>query len=136
MAHYLASDIIVKSIKERESLGEIIAETDKNQIIAERDKNLNKQDRRKYPILLPAVKHIHEMERRENGDWYCLTSFTKPELPPEWLDLRYIPPGLSFEFYKFLKAEYEKYAEDDPYGGPDWDGWVNSLIFDIVRYIY
>ena len=42
MAHDLASDIIIKIIKERESLGEIIAERDKNQIIAERDKNPNK----------------------------------------------------------------------------------------------
>ena len=74
MACDIASDMVPTILKARES---------QSDMIRKRNKDPSFQDRNKYPILLPTIKQIHEMELEENGDWYCLASFTKPELPPE-----------------------------------------------------
>ena len=76
--------------------------------------NANKP-KSKYPNLSTTCKHIHEMELREDGNWYCLLSFRKPELPPEWVILSKAPPGISRQFSDFLSREYDKYVDDHFY---------------------
>ena len=70
---------------------------------------------RNQPNHAPCVKYIHEMELRKDGQWYCLMSFSKPEIPPGWMSLMNIPPGISEKFIKFLSKEYETFVETDPY---------------------
>ena len=105
MACDMASDMVRTILKARES---------QSDMIRERNKDPSFQDRNKYPIILPTIKEIHEMQLDKNGDWFYLASFTKPELPPEWLNLKGLPPGVQYALSGFIQAEYEKYVEEDP----------------------
>ena len=106
MAHNFVNKIVVKILTEiDEALYRV------NVQCAE---NANKP-KSKYPNLSTTCKHIHEMELREDGNWYCLLSFRKPELPPEWVILSKAPPGISRKFSDFLSREYDKYVDDHFY---------------------
>ena len=110
MAHYLAADMIDKIFREREDL------LYRSRVQGAQQSNKPKLDRNP-PNHLPTVKYIHEMELREDGHWYCLISFTKSEIPPDWQNLNDLPPGLTNRFIEFLSKEYETYVKTDPYAG-------------------
>ena len=108
MAHELASDMLFRIMKEREDLLYRLR-------VKTAQKSNNPPPPPKFPIFGATYKHIHELELREDGNWYCLLSFTKPEIPLEWVNLNDLPPGTSDKFVKFLSKEYETYVETDPY---------------------
>ena len=111
MAHYLAADMIDKIFREREDL------LYRCRVQGAQESNKPQNVNRQPPNHLPTVKYIHEMELREDGHWYCLVSFTKSEVPPDWENLNYLPPGLTNKFIEFLSKEYETYIKTDPYAG-------------------
>ena len=111
MAHYLAADMIDKIFREREDL------LYRCRVQGAQESNKPQNVNRQPPNHLPTVKYIHEMELREDGHWYCLISFTKSEIPPDWQNLNDLPPGLTNRFIEFLSKEYETYVKTDPYAG-------------------
>ena len=106
-AHDLAVDMITKIYQEREDV--------LYNVRIQAAKKTNQPQIRKQPVHCPTVRYIHEMELRTDGHWYCLLSFTKSEIPPEWLKLSNVPPGISDNFRKFLSKEYETYVWTDSY---------------------
>ena len=100
-AHDLATDIITKIYQEREDL--------LYNLRIQEAKESN-QSQIKQPVHCPTVRYIHEMELRTDGHWYCLLSFTKSEIPPEWLKLINVPLGITDNFRKFLSKEYKTYV--------------------------
>ena len=107
MAHDLASNMITRIFKEREDL--------LYRLKVQAAQESNQTPKPNQPAHCPTVRYVHEMELREDGHWYCLLSFTKPEIPPEWQNLNDVPPGISEHFIKFLSKEYETYVDTDPY---------------------
>ena len=103
-AHKFASGIIHK----------IQAETEDYlyRMTVEHAKNSNKPVE-KFPKLDGlTTKHIHEMELREDGQWYCLVNYMKPEIAPTWENLNGLPQGTTDNFRGFLTWEYDKYIDD------------------------
>ena len=103
-AHKFASGIIHK----------IQAETEDYlyRMTVEHAKNSNKPVE-KFPKLDGlTTKHIHEMELREDGHWYCLVNYMKPEIAPTWENLNGLPQGTTDNFRGFLTWEYDKYVDD------------------------
>ena len=111
MAHYLAADMIDKIFREREDL------LYRCRVQGAQESNKPQNVNRQPPNHLPTVKYIHEMELREDGHWYCLISFTKSEVPPDWQNLNDLPPGLTNRLIEFLSKENETYVKTDPYAG-------------------
>ena len=107
MAHDLASDMITRIFREREDL--------LYRLKVQAAQESNQPPKPNQPAHCPTVRYVHEMELREDGHWYCLLSFTKPEIPPQWQNLNDMPPGISELFIKFLSKEYETYVDTDPY---------------------
>lgn len=109
MAHEHASDIIAKVRQERE-----------DGLYRLKVKAAQESNQPKKPTHLPHIavsRYIHEMELHENGHWYCLVSYTKPEIPPQWWILDDLPAGLTEHFIRFLSKEFKTYVETDPYAG-------------------
>ena len=109
MAFDLAADMIDTIYKSRKELLYQL------KVKAAQESNIPKHHDPNQPNHAPCVKYIHEMELRKDGQWYCLMSFSKPEIPPGWMSLMNIPPGISEKFIKFLSKEYETFVETDPY---------------------
>ena len=109
MAFDLAAEMIDTIYKSRKELLYQL------KVKAAQDSNIPIHYDRNQPNHAPCVKYIHEMELRKDGQWYCFMSFGKPEIPPGWMSLQNIPPGVSEKFIKFLSKEYETFVETDPY---------------------
>ena len=103
-AHKFASGIIHK----------IQAETEDclYRMTVEHAKNSNKPVEKIPKLDGLTTKHIHEMELREDGNWYCLVNYMKPEIAPTWENLNGLPQGTTDNFRGFLTWEYDKYVDD------------------------
>lgn len=108
MAHEQVSDMLFRITTEREDLLYRLK-------IQAAQQSINPPPPVKFPIFRAIYRHIHELELREDGNWYCLISFTKPEVPPKWVNLNGLPLETLNMFIEFLSTEYETYVETDPY---------------------
>ena len=108
MAHVLVSDMLYRIMTEREDLLCRLK-------IQAAQQSINPPPPVRVPIFGAYYKDIHELELREDGNWYCLISFTKPEVPPKWVYLNGLPLETLDMFIELLSAEYETYVETDPY---------------------